>query len=426
MNSPAVMLLMSPATYRSGAFHAAAQRIGLQVVTAVDMPDSLAERYGGRLAIEFNEPDAATDRVIAWVREHPDTQIRAILAVDDRGAEIAARASLELGLAHNDPESARAARDKWVMRQALDRGGVPVPRYEAVPADTDPATIADHQHYPVVVKPTLLSGSRGVIRANAPEEFVSAFLRTRRILERAGMPADAYPILIEQYVPGVEIALEGLLTDGSLETLALFDKPDPLEGPFFEETIYTTPSGLPADVQQAISDRTAASARAIGLRHGPIHAELRIDRSNGDIWMIELAGRSIGGMCASVLEFGAGMTLEELILRHAAGVDLPSTRSETTGAGVMMIPIPKGGILREVTGQQQALAVPGVTGVQITAPLNQPIVSLPEGESYLGFIFAEGERAQDAESALRQAHECLRFRIDPAIPLMQSGELNRG
>lgn len=416
-----VLLIMSPATYRAGAFRDAAARIDLDIVVAIDMPEPLSERYRGELAIDFHDVEQATSKLSSWVRDHPDPPVMAVLAVDDRGSEIAARASELLGLPHNDPASALAARDKWVMRRALERGGVPVPRYASVPADTDPATIADQQRYPVVVKPTLLSGSRGVIRANAPDEFVEAFLRTRRILERSGMPAGDFPILIEQYVPGVEVALEGLLTGGDLTTLALFDKPDPLEGPFFEETIYVTPSRLPEDVQQAISTRTAESAAAVGLRNGPVHAEPRIDLTTGDIWMIELAGRSIGGLCASVLEFGAGISLEELILRHAAGIELPSTARSGAGAGVMMIPIPKGGILREVGGQEEALRVPGVTGIEITAPCNQPIVPLPEGESYLGFIFAEGSTAGDAEAALRAAHEKLTFRIDPAISLMPRG-----
>src|SRR5665811_475401 len=228
-----VLLIMSPATYRAGAFRDAAAHIGLEIVVAVDMPEPLSERYNGQLAIDFHDAERAAARLVRWVREHPDPAVVSVLAVDDRGSEIAARASQELGLPHNDPASALAARDKWVMRQALERGGVPVPRYGAVPAGIDPATIADQQRYPVVVKPTLLSGSRGVIRANAPDEFVEAFLRTRRILERSGMPAGDFPILIEQYVPGVEVALEGLLTGGDLTTLALFDKPDPLEGPFF-------------------------------------------------------------------------------------------------------------------------------------------------------------------------------------------------
>src|SRR5690606_13572112 len=202
---------------------------------------------------------------------------------------------------------------------------------------------------------------RGVIRADDPAEFNRAFLRTRRIIERVGMPAAEHPILIEQYLPGLEVALEGLLTDGRLETLALFDKPDPLEGPFFEETIYVTPSGLPEDIQAAISANVERSAAAVGLRTGPVHAELRIDLDRGNVWMIELAGRSIGGLCGTILEFGTGMTLEEIILRHAAGLDQPSTRRSGAGAGVMMIPIPKGGILREVTGVDEARAVPGVT-----------------------------------------------------------------
>jgi biotin carboxylase len=420
MATPGLILLMSPATYRASAFRAAAERAGLSVVTAWDAPDRLADRMTGALALDFQYPDAATDRIVRWVRAQPETPVRGVLAVDDRGAGLAVQASAALGLPHNDEGSAVAARDKWVMRRALEAGGVPVPRYEAVPTDTDPATIADRQRYPVVVKPTLLSGSRGVIRADAPDEFVKAFLRARRIIERSGMPASEYPILIEQYLPGVEVALEGLLTGGRLETLALFDKPDPLEGPFFEETIYVTPSGLPGATQAAISANVEQSAAAVGLRAGPVHAELRIDLDRGDVWMIELAGRSIGGLCGAVLEFGTGMSLEEIILRHAAGLDLPSTRRSGAGAGVMMIPIPKGGILRGTTGVDEARAVPGVTGVEITAPCNQPIVPLPEGESYLGFIFAEGETPAEAERALREAHAKLSFRIDPMIPLVRA------
>ena len=196
-------------------------------------------------------------------------------------------------------------------------------------------------------------------------------------------------MLVERYLPGVEVALEGLLTGGELQTLALFDKPDPLEGPFFEETIYVTPSRLPEATQAAISARTAEAAAALGLREGPVHAELRINDEG--VWLIEMAGRSIGGLCSTVLEFGTGVSLEELILRHAVGLPLPSTERAGGAAGVMMIPIPKGGMLREVSGVDEALAVPGVTGVEITAPLNQPVTPLPEGASYLGFIFARGE-----------------------------------
>jgi len=411
-----VIALMSPATYRAGVFAEAAQRIGLDLVRAIDLPDDLSGHRRGDLVLDFADDADAVDRILAFAHEQP---VAAILALDDRGALIAAQASAALGLAHNDPGSALAARDKFVMRERLAAGGVPVPRYERFAANIDPATIAGEVDYPCVVKPLLLSGSRGVIRADDPDQFVDAFGRTRAILEASGMAATEHFILVEQFVPGVEIALEGLLTDGALETLALFDKPDPLDGPFFEETIYVTPSRLPAEVQAAVSQRTAEAARAIGLREGPVHAELRIDLARGEIWLIELAGRSIGGLCSSVLEFGAGMGLEELILRHAAHLPLGSTDRGDGAAGVMMIPIPKRGMLRGVDGLESANAVPGVTGIEITAPLNQPIVPLPEGESYLGFIFARLDTPAAAEAALREAHARLAFRIDPLIPLQR-------
>jgi biotin carboxylase len=305
------------------------------------------------------------------------------------------------------------------MREALRRGGIPVPDYRRYPLTSDAAAIAGEIPFPVVVKPVRLSGSRGVIRADAPAEFIRAWERAWRIVLREGESLDRGELLVERYLPGVEVALEGLMTGGALQTLALFDKPDPLEGPFFEETIYVTPSRLARATQAAISARTAEAAAALGLREGPIHAELRINAEG--IWLIEMAGRSIGGLCSTVLEFGAGFSLEEIILRHAVGMPLPSVARAGGAAGVMMIPIPKGGILREVSGQKEAASVPGVTGVEITAPLNQPLTPLPEGASYLGFIFARGELPEAAERALREAHTRLSFRIEPALTLVAVG-----
>jgi biotin carboxylase len=349
----------------------------------------------------------------------PAGTVDAILAIDDSGALVAARAAERLGLPHNDPTSALAARDKFVMRERLAAGGVSVPAFRRFPGTRDPDAVAAEVEqaigYPAVVKPTRLSGSRGVIRANDAAELSAAFARTVRLLVEDGHAPDETELIVEEYLPGVEVALEGLLTGGELRVLALFDKPDPLEGPFFEETIYITPSRLPAEVQTAIAARTAESAAALGLREGPVHAELRINERG--VWPIELAGRSIGGLCSSVLEFGTGVSLEELILRHAVGLDLPDTNRAGQAAGVMMIPIPKAGLLKGAEGIDDACAVPGVTGVEITAKLNHPILPLPEGASYLGFIFARGPSPEDAETALREAHARLRFDIRPMIPL---------
>lgn len=414
-----VMLVTSPATYRANAFRRAAHRIGLDLLFALDTPVGVANNVRNEIAIDFANPAQATEQLTETARNLAGTprQIAAIIAIDDRGALIASQASLAMGLPGNAPDAALSARDKYVMRQKLEAGGVPVPGYQAFPATMDPATITPVAGYPCVVKPLLLNGSRGVIRANTPAELIAAFHRIRRIIEAAGFAAEENAILIERFVPGFEVALEGLLTDGQLQTLALFDKPDPLDGPFFEETIYVTPSRLPIDIQVAISKRTAAAAAALGLRHGPVHAELRYDAETGDIWMIELAGRSIGGLCSSVLEFGSGMSLEELILRHSTGMSLETSLHPNEASGVMMIPIPKGGMLRSVQGVDDAKHMPNITDVEITAPLNHLIVPLPEGESYLGFIFARGGSPAIVESSLRVAHECLAFGIDPVLSL---------
>lgn len=410
-----VMLLLSPATYRAAAFERAASRLGLETVDVIDLPKELLEHYEAFLAVDFAKPEASAARILDLTQKTP---VDAILSVDDSATELAAIANEQLGLPHNSPASATAARDKYVMRTMLAEGGAPCPHFELVPADADPRELAATIDYPCVVKPRRLSGSRGVIRADDPDEFVAAFERVTRMLLADGYDLSLTSLLVEEYLPGFEVALEGLLTNGSLEVLALFDKPDPLDGPFFEETIYLTPSRLSEDVQQTIADATALSARALGLKHGPVHAELRVNERGA--WMVEMAGRSIGGLCSTILEFGAGAGLEEIILRHAVGLDVPTLELSSTAAGVMMIPIPRAGRLRGCSGVEDALQVPGIEGIEITAKMNYPIVPLPEGSSYLGFIFAKGRTPDEVEAAIREAHSRLAFRIDPLIPLMGS------
>lgn len=408
-----VLLLVTPSSYRSNAFLRAGQRLGLDVVQGIDIPPALAAEWNVPLALDFNDPEGAAARIVDFARGTP---LDAILSVDDSATVLAALAARRLGLPHNDPEAALAARDKLPMRRRLATGGVLVPSFAAYPATTEPASIAADQPYPCVVKPTQLSGSRGVIRADDPDAFVQAFRRTGEVIQYAGQSIAEAEILVEEFVPGFEVALEGLLEDGRLRVLALFDKPDPLDGPLFEETIYVTPSRLPPESQAAVASCTADAARALGLRTGPVHAELRINERGP--FLIEIAGRSIGGLCSTILEFGTGYALEDLILSQAVGIPLSESDRRGSAVGVMMIPIPRGGILTRVEGVAEAERVPGVTGVEITARLRHRIVPLPEGASYLGFIYARGEEPAEVEQALRRAHQRLEFTITPEIRLL--------
>lgn len=407
-----VMLLMSPATYRAGAFLAAAEAVGIEIVSVVDMPELLREYWHQDLAVSFANIEQAYPDVVRLARER---SVDALLSVDDAATELAALGARELGFTHNSPDAAVAAHDKLLMREMLAAAGLKHPWFMVYPASLDPDALPDTIEYPCVVKPVRLSGSRGVIRADDRGELVAAFRRTARIARDESPNPDDAQVLIEEYLPGDEVAVEGLLTDGDLHVLAIFDKPDPLVGPYFEETIYVTPSRHTPATQAAIARETADAAAALGLRHGPIHAELRIN--DGGVWTIEIAGRSIGGLCSTILSFGAGMSLEEVILRHAVGMAIP-TFDRTGGAvGVMMIPIPARGFLRDVTNVDAARAVAGITGIEITAPVNYPIVPLPEGSSYLGFIFARGGSPSEVEATLREAHGLLQIEIDPIVSM---------
>jgi len=402
---PRILLLMATKTYRAASFMTAAARLDLSVAVGSDRTQALASANPeGHLTLDFDRPEAAAEKIVRFAREVP---VHAILAADDDGVIPAALASAELGLAYNPVAAVRAARDKGMMREVLAAAGLPGPEFRSLSVKDDAEAIATGIFYPCVLKPRSLAASRGVIRADDPEGFVAAFARVARILEGEGDDS----ILVEEYIPGDEVAVEGLLTEGDLRILAVYDKPDPMQGPYFEETIYVTPSRKSPDALRAAYDCVQAVVRALGLTHGPVHAELRLGDHGAVI--IEIAPRSIGGHCSRTLRFGQGASLEELILRHALGMNLSGLERESRAAGVMMIPIPAAGVLEKVEGRAQAAGVPGVEEVEISIRPGQEVVPPPEGSRYLGFIFARAEGPEQAEAALRQAHGCLAFRIQP-------------
>src|ERR1700694_2711079 len=398
---PRLLLLLPSTTYRTAAFVAAARQIGAELTVASEQPSTLeSANPAGLLTLDLQNPGHAADQAHDFARRPP---IAAVVGVDDDTAVVAAHVAERLRLKGNPVPAAIAARDKHRQRELLAAAAVPIPRFALHLLDKDPRERAPTVGYPCLLTPLRLSASRGVIRADNPASFVAAHERLRAIV--AGCDT---AFLVEEFVPGYEVALEGLLVNRRLHVLALFDKPDPLDGPFFEETIYVTPSRVPAGLQAAIVQCAERAARALGLVEGPIHAELRYNERGP--WLIELAARPIGGRCSAALRFGEGdVSLEELILRQALGMPIPSLQRERQAAGVMMIPIPGAGTLREVRGIPEAKAVPLVEDVQITAHSGERLVPFPEGSRYPGFIFARGDTPAVVEAALREAHRRLAF-----------------
>jgi biotin carboxylase len=397
-----ILLVLPTATYRAGDFVDAAAKVGAEVVVGSEHRQALSDAMGDRaITLTLRQPLRAADQIERLAARTP---LDAVVAVDDGGTRAAAVASERLGLRGNPPEAVDRARDKAAMREAFTAAGVPQPEYRVARNGDDVAALAAELGPPVVVKPLTLAMSRGVIRADDPDAAAQAATRIRKILADAGQDP-AGRLMVERFVPGPEVALEGLLRNGRLEVLAVFDKPDPLDGPYFEETLYVTPSRFDtAPVVRA----TADAAAALGLREGPVHAELRL---GDEPVVLELAARSIGGLCARSLRFGLGMSLEEIILRHALDLPLDVIIREDRAAGVMMLPIPHAGELREVRGVDEARALPGIGGVEITIPRGRQVVPLPEGDRYLGFIFAKADRPEQVESALREAHSRLEVEI---------------
>jgi biotin carboxylase len=416
-----ILLFTSKLGYQTRSFDDAAQKLDIELTFVTDRCHQLDDPWGDRaMPVHFESPEAAAHAVLENVRS--SGQINGVLVLGDRPSVTAAYVARGLALPYNHPASVEACRSKLRTREVFRDAGLQVPWFRTIALQPLPEPALSGVTYPCVLKPLSLSASQGVIRADNRDEFLAAARRINALLHSpeilAGREGNSDQIIVEGYIPGKEIAVEGLLTGGELRVLAIFDKPDPLEGPFFEETIYVTPSRLPQAQQNQIEKCAADAARALGLTHGPIHAEFRINE-NG-VWPLEVAPRPIGGLCARALRFesAAGQEpigLEELLLRHAAEMPVNDWHREPGASGVMMIPVPQSGMFEAVEGDDGARATPGITELHITARRHDFVAAWPEGSSYLGFLFAKADTAEQVEDALRQAHSKLRFVLSPRL-----------
>jgi len=431
-----ILLLATTTGYQTRAFGDAATRLGIELVFATDRCHLIDDPWQDHaIPIRFYDENSSVTAILESAAARP---IDGLIVVGDRPTVIAARVADRMGLPWHSPDAAVVARHKLLTHECLRDAGLPVPWFTAVSINEEPPRVIRRaESYPCVLKPVALSGSRGVMRSDDAEGLAAAFARLQSLMRQPEVQAerdDAHAsALIEGFIPGREYALEGLMTAGTLQTLAIFDKPDPLDGPFFEETIYLTPSSAGADEQRAIEEGVARAAAALGLRHGPIHAECRVNPSTGSgqvarVFVLEVAARPIGGHCSRALRFrrstGAATSsidLEELLIRHALGEDSTSYVREEMASGVMMIPIPRRGVFRRAEGVADARSVPGVDDVRITAKPDQRLIPLPEGASYLGFIFARAATVSEVDRALRTAHNRLVFIIDAELPVLAAG-----
>lgn len=406
---PRILVIAPHGSYRTSAFIAAAHRLGIKVLLVSEGKHSIVSDYARGLHIDPADEVAALELILAEAAHEP---VAGIVGTDDSTTELAAQAAKQLGLPHNPPTAVQLARRKDKARACLTAAGLPVPEHRCLSLDQPLQEQLEAVVYPAVIKPVGMSGSRGVIRVNNPEELNQAVQRIQTMLQQElhTDPAVANLLLLERFIPGDEVAVEGMLSEGELQVLTVFDKPDPLNGPYFEETYYTTPSRHARDTLDELHHTVQAACSAYGLREGPVHAECRINADG--IWILEVAARTIGGLCGRLLQFGTGYSLEELVLAQAMGKTLPIETSRQ-GAGVLMIPIPQAGVLKRVEGVLAAQRVPYIESVEIQFREGHELVPLPEGNSYLGFIFARAPSAQQAELALRAAHACLKVVTAP-------------
>jgi biotin carboxylase len=379
----------------------------MPILVASNSGHSLVPEIANGITVDFADPDAALESMIAAL---DGFSVACVLATDDSCAELASRLAQHCGLRHNKPESAALTQRKDLGREALTRAGCNTPDYRVIEISAAQET-APAITFPVVVKPLGLSASRGVIRADDETAFIAACRRIDALLATAGIEGFArHHLLVESYIDGAEFAVEGFIVDGRFELLTIFDKPEPLDGPFFEETYYLTPSRLDREQQRILVDEVARCCIAYGLEQGPVHAEARMS-AEGPV-LLELAARTIGGQCGRLIEFSLQQKLEEIVIRGMCGLALESA-SKPDAAGVLMIPITESGILQRVEGMTEALRTEFVEDIEIHINPGYELVPLPEGASYLGFIFAQAPDFDRTYAALKRAHGKLKFVTRP-------------
>jgi len=418
-STPSVLIIAPHGSYRTFSFIHAAQQHSINTLIASEGKHSIVSAYAEGIHVDFSDEARAYQDILVAIA---DKQIVSVIATDDMTTELAARIARTLKLPHNDPAAVHLTRRKDRARDCLQKHGVNKPEHRHLDLHAEITAQLNNVNYPVVIKPIALSASRGVIRADDEGTLLASIDRVRALLASLTDLSDDERryLLLEEYIPGAEIAVEGMLSEGQLAILTIFDKPDPLEGPFFEETYYITPTGLAAEKQNQVRAVLQAACEAYGLQEGPIHAECRLNERG--VFVLEVAARTIGGMCGRLLSFGTGHSLEELVLLHAMGKEL--NLNPTQGAaGVLMIPIPKAGMLKRVEGLLQAQRIPFIEEINIQIREGHELIPLPEGSSYLGFIFAKAPDTQQAEQALREAHRQLEFIISPVWKLTQGNQV---
>ena len=403
-----ILLISEPNGYRLAPYIAAAKKMDLDTLVASCGRFSLTSEVVDGLHVDLNNTESSLNTILNHAKKNP---FAGVIGCDDSTVELAAIVARELGVTHNSPAAARLTRRKDLARSHLAKFGCRVPRHWLINLREPLEEQLKQVDFPCVLKPLALSASRGVIRANGAQEFIEACKRIAQILEAIENPVERNHLLAESYIDGIEIAFEGFLDNGKLTTLAIFDKPDPLIGPYFEETIYVMPSKLDRRQHRQVIEEITKACQAYDLTTGPIHAELRIDHSSA--WILEVAARTIGGDCARSLDDDS-FNLEELIVSLAIGKQY-DLALPVEARGVMMIPIPKRGVLRRVEGLSEAIKIPHIENIEITTRSGNELIPLPEGNQYPGFIFARAETSDEVVTALRAAHEKLNFVVSPII-----------
>ena len=405
-----LLIIAPPGSYRLAPYIKAAKKLGLIPQIASTSQLSVIPSSDEGIHLDLHHPEQALEIILNAAIKTP---FAGILGSDDLTIELASRAANKLGLPHNPPEATKFTHRKDLAREFLYNAGINIPWHKKIHIDDNLDEL--DLPFPVVIKPLNLSGSRGVIRANNVNELQQAIEKIKPIIKDTYDDHAKEHLLIEQYIQGVEIALEGLLHENKLITLAMFDKPDPLEGPYFEETYYITPSRLTNKVLDDCASEVLKCCQAFGLLTGPVHAELRIDENNKP-WILEVAARTIGGDCSQSLKPSTEYSLEELVISYAINEPI-KPEPQQHSSGVLMIPVPRAGILKRVEGLTEAHKVNHITSLSIDIPIGSEVQSLPESSSYLGFVFAEANTSNEVEIALRQAHDKLNFVIQPVWSL---------
>ncbi len=368
-----LLLVIPENSYKSNDFVVAAEKLGIDFLIITDS-EQVSSKFSDTVII--NKFDAELNK--NNLKKLKD--VTHVLPVDHSALKFSGYLVDLLEVKGNKLESINLSMNKYESRKIFN-SLLDIKVNNEIIKNIDDVNTFINKNGTSVLKPIYGTASKSVLKINNVE-------KNKEQIEKLMQDCFDQDLVIEEYIDGKEYALEGTIINSELKKIVIFDKPVEYKHPYFEESIYITPSELSSEAEKRVVSIVDKACKKIGLEDGPVHVEFKINENQ--IFIIEINPRMIGGLCSRCLSFGLfKVSLEEIILHAFMNNELKNIELLNNYVGVLMIPTPKSGKFISIN-KEELENIPNISNVEITVPEGSDLLEPPYGDKYLGFAFSQG------------------------------------